>query len=147
MVKKAAPATTPASTPARRTKAEVIKLGRKYLAEWLTLAAGYGTLFYRVEHVSRSGMQRRIVLATIVDYSKRGKKPTLSRLMPGSVCNYSLSNDELDIVAKDWGYAYNRRAFVVGGSGMDMVFALVDHLLCISGIKKFNANDIDREIF
>jgi hypothetical protein len=42
--------------------------------------------------------------------------------------------DALDTVAKDWGFSFKYRAFVIGGCGMDMVFALIDGLAHKAGL-------------
>jgi hypothetical protein len=115
-------------------KEAIIAAGRKELRKWLEAAEKHGTIYYEITHTARSGMTRHIVLATI--RMVKGK-PVLWNLFPALPHEYYDGaratpwrdySAALDIVAKDWGYSFKRRAFVIGGCGMDMVFALVDDL-------------------
>jgi len=122
----------------KQTKTEqknaIVNAGRKALALWLTQAEEHGTIYYNIDSVSRSGMSRRIVLSTII--IGIDGKPFLSRLWPrvsDDMLTGSGSN-ELDIVAKDWGFDFTGRSFKVYGGGMDMVFALIDSLAKKAGL-------------
>lgn len=138
--------------PSKKDQA-IIDAGRKHLRAWLKDAEKHGTIYYAIESVSRSGMNRKIVLSTIV--KGRDGKPELMRLWPrlpddaaSSVGDYSSA---LDIVARDWGFSFKARAFDVGGCGMDMVFALVSRLARMADDKGTGANDyanrVRREAF
>jgi len=124
-----------------------VAAGRKYLARWLLAAYKHGGIVYDIPKVARSGMSRQIVLARIVpaETSKRKSRPPgpayIERLWPtplpdgpfGAGGQFSAA---LDAIAKDWGFSFKTRNFVVGGCGMDMVFALVDHLATKAGLTK-----------
>lgn len=114
--------------------------GRNYLKWWLQEAAKHGTIYYTIPHVARSGMSRRIVLGTIA----AGR---LITLWPNAVDGSGDIND-LDAIAKDWRFSFHHRAFVIGGCGMDMVFALIDDLAGMAGLNggKY-ANSVRREHF
>jgi len=115
----------------------IIAAGRKHLREWLIAAEKHGTIYYEVTHVARSGMSRRIVLQTI--RMVKGK-PVLDNLFP-SLPDTDFGGDwrqrsqASDIVARDWAFSFKYRAFIIGGCGMDMVFALIDHLAHLADIK------------
>ncbi|HEX9156010.1 MAG TPA: hypothetical protein VF819_10625 [Nitrospira sp.] len=112
----------------------VIQEGRKVLRTWLEAAELHGKIYYKIESVSRSGMNRRISLSTIIIGSDG--KPEIEKLWPTLPEGRGTSTfvDDLDIVAKDWGFSFNSRTFNVGGCGMDMVFWLVDNLAYKAGI-------------
>lgn len=113
-------------------KAQIVAAGRKSLAAWLSAAEEHGTIYYSIESVSRSGMQRTIKLATIIPRTtlERGKKVhrhELVALWPRLPDSFSQTHsDDLETVAKDWcNFSFDKRAFVVNGCGMDMVFHLI----------------------
>jgi hypothetical protein len=116
-----------ANVTKKEQRAAIIAAGRKHLRAFLNAAKRHGTIYYDVPSVSRSGMSRQIKLWTI-------SKGQLVRAWPGygdhgtpeiSALNYS---DVMDVIAKDWGFSFEKRSFVVSGCGMDMVFALIDDL-------------------
>jgi hypothetical protein len=121
----------------------IINAGRAVLKAWLIAAEKHGTIYYEITNVARSGMSRRIVLQTI--RMVKGK-PVLDNLFPGLPetdfgGDWKKRSDAVDMVAKDWGFSFKHRAFVVGGCGMDMVFALVDDLASKAGIKAIPNKD------
>ena len=98
--------------------------GRAYLRTFLDAARKHGTIYYTIPHVARTGMSRRIQLITVA-------KGGILRLWPGGLPDLdcpALDSDAMDVIARDWGFSYKHRAFVIGGCGMDMVFALIDDL-------------------
>lgn len=110
-----------------------IKGGRAFLKKWLLAAESHGTVYYRVPHVAKSGMSLRIVLATII----HSRRPAIVRLGPGietvpiSGIPYS---ESLDIIAKDWGFDWEKRSFLVRGTGSNMVLELLHKLVRMSGL-------------
>jgi hypothetical protein len=110
----------------------IISAGRAHLRTWLLAAEAHGTIYYNVQSVSRSGMNRKISLSTIIPYAGLGDqgKPGLVRLWPAlreesiprGAAEYTVA---LDVIARDWGFSFEARAFNVSGGNMDMVFALV----------------------
>ena len=44
----------------------IISAGRAHLRTWLLAAEAHGTIYYNVQSVSRSGMNRKISLSTIM---------------------------------------------------------------------------------
>jgi hypothetical protein len=138
-----------------------VAAGRKYLARWLLAAHKHGGIVYHIEKVARGGMSRQIVLARVVP-AKRGaaaRPAHVERLFPtvpesfykpveiGRNYGYAL-----DAVAKDWGFSFKAHNFPVSGSGMDMVFWLVDRLASKAGLGKPEfprgfANECKRESF
>lgn len=132
------PSSSAPRTPSR--KQLIIDAGRAHLRTWLLAAEEHGTIYYNVQSVSRSGMDRKIALSTIFPAKLIGdtSKPELVRCWPaipnvsvGSAHNaihefaFSEYNAALDIIARDWGFSFDARAFNVSGAGMDMVFQLV----------------------
>lgn len=126
---------TPSETPrAPSRKQLIISAGRAHLRTWLLAAEAHGTIYYNVQSVSRSGMNRKISLSTIMP-TRIGdeSKPDLVRLWPSlreesiprGAAEYTAA---LDVIARDWGFSWEARAFNVGGCGADMVFMLVYHL-------------------
>lgn len=147
-------------------KQAIIAAGRKELWRWLKQAEKHGTIYYEVTHVARSGMSRRIVLQTIAhkneEHRRAGRNESvgvdrvqLVNLFPSlpddDFPTWRDRSEALDIVAKDWGFSFKHRAFVIGGCGMDMVFAQVDYLASIAGLKgngaQSYANRVRRESF
>lgn len=130
------------------TKRDVaaVAAGRLYLADWLERAKEHGTIYYVIPSVSRSGMSRQIRLYTI-----DGRGPSMCHLWPGARPDYPADRygEDLDAIARDWGFSFDKRAFVVGGCGMDMVFALVDSLASKAGVggrgRDSYANTVRRE--
>jgi len=144
-----------------KTDEAAVAAGREYLAMWLREAHRHGGIVYDIPKVARSGMSRQIVLARVVP-AKRGGDPRparLERLFPTLPESFYKTGEggrsygyALDAVAKDWGFSYKNRTFVVGGCGMDMVFALVDNLARMAGLEKPEfkngfANECNRESF
>lgn len=123
----------------------ILASGRDYLGAWLLNALNHGTIYYTIPQVARSGMSRRIVLATIV---MRNGAPELSTLWPRSTAPDGDDNEALDLIAKDWRFSFKHRAFVIGGCGMNMVFALIDDLASTAGLEggKY-ANSVRHEHF
>jgi len=133
-----------------------IAAGRLYLAYWLTKAREHGTVYYTIPSVSRSGMSRQIRLYRID--SADGRPHDIVHLWP-SIRTADMSpeierggggfSSALDAIARDWGFSFDKRAFVVGGCGMDMVFALVDSLAAKAGLRGTGhdsyANTVRRE--
>jgi hypothetical protein len=121
-----------------------VAAGREYLAHWLREAHKHGGIVYDIPKVARSGMSRQIVLARVVP-AKRGGDPRpahIERLFPTLPESFYKTGEggrshgfALDAVAKDWGFSFKSRNFVIGGCGMNMVFALVDHLARIAGLE------------
>jgi hypothetical protein len=140
-------------TTKKDRKEAAVKAGRMALATWLHKAEKHGTIYYAIEQVSRSGMSRQIVLSTIV--KDKNRKLSLQRLWPSipwpSGASIEDHNEALDFVAADWGFSFKTRNFVIGGCGMDMVFALVDRLASLSGLEgrgaESYANRVRREAF
>jgi hypothetical protein len=140
---------------AKARKQAIIEAGRGALRKWLEGALAHGTIYYAIESVSRSGMNRKIVLATIVTDSKG--KPTLQRCWPGVTdADEGLFHDyveTLDVIARDWTFSFRARAFDVSGGGMDMVFHLIDRLARVAGLDDRTkyphgfANAVRRESF
>lgn len=127
-------------TTKKEHRDSIIAAGRASLKAWLIAAEKHGTIYYEVTNVAKSGMSRRIVLQTI--RTVKGK-PALWNLFPTlseDGADWRTHSTNLDMVAKDLGYSFKFRAFVVGGCGMDMVFALIDNLAHLAGI---NAKDCD----
>jgi hypothetical protein len=146
----------------------ILNAGRAHLKEWLLAAEAHGTIYYNVQSVSRSGMNRKIALSTIVyDKNDRGGRgeARLVRLWPGYgeqdlpeelTRGSGAFASTLDVIARDWGFSYDVRAFNVSGCGTDMVYALVDSLAHKAGIGKLDpdgdgrttyANRVRRESF
>jgi len=144
-----------------------VAAGREYLAQWLREAHKHGGIVYDIPKVARSGMSRQIVLARVVPAPSRhvrnavGTLPFVhahvERLWPkpiderlfGAGGQYGAA---IDAIAKDWGFSFKSRNFVIGGCGMDMVFALVDNLARMAGLEKPEfkngfANECERESF
>lgn len=113
------------------TKEEIRQAGRRYLRAWLLGALRSGTIYYTIPHVARSGMSRRITLHRVVGGEVRRLFPSLPKGSEPKV--YSAA---LDVVAKDWGFSFTHQSFVIGGCGMDMVFAQIDYLASIAGLGK-----------
>ncbi len=131
-------------------KEEIIKNGRIELFNWLTAAEAHGKIYYHIPSVSRSGMSRTISMRTIkVDLKE--DKIDLVRLWPSLPYDGQLKFPEynlaLDLVAKDWHFSFKKRAFEVGGCGMDMVFAQIDYLAHLAGITDGYANRVRHEEF
>jgi len=128
--------------PSKRDQ-EIIAAGRKELRAWLQAAEKHGTIYYAIESVSRSGMNRKIALSTIV--KGRSGKPELKRLWPSLPEGFDIGSRDyashLDPVARDWGFSFKAGAFDVGGCGMNMVFALVSRLARMADDKGTGAND------
>lgn len=151
--------TTSIAAPSR--KQLIIDAGRAHLKTWLLAAEEHGTIYHNVQSVSRSGMNRKIALATIIQRKgTRFGKPfpiELVRLWPACADNsHVLYSEALDVIARDWGFSFDARAFNVSGAGMDMTFWLVDHLASLAGIGKLDpagdgrssyANRVRREAF
>lgn len=126
----------------KHTKAQeaAITAGRAYLRTWLE---GCNHIYYTIPHVSRSGMVRHITLHKVLERTETSSGfPELVRLWPaydedlaGAASGCGTFADGLDAIAKDWGFAYEKRAFVVGGCGMDMVFSLIANLHAMAGLK------------
>lgn len=129
-----------------------VAAGREYLATWLREAHKHGGIVFDIPKVARSGMSRQIVLARVVPAKKTGKKTAggfweerpayIERLFPTLPESFYKTGEggrsygyALDAVAKDWRFSFKSRNFVVGGCGMDMVFALVDWLGELAGLK------------
>ena len=151
-----------------KTDEAAVAAGREYLAMWLREAHRHGGIVYDIPKVARSGMSRQIVLARVVpapsSHVRRaaGTLPFvhahIERLFPTLPESFYKPggrgySDALDAVALDWGFSFKSRNFVVGGCGMDMVFALVDHLARIAGLESSEfrghsfANACKREAF
>jgi hypothetical protein len=125
-------ATTTEPTKPSTKKSRIVRAvasGRRYLGWWLQQAADHGVIYYTIPHVASSGMSRRITLHTIIDGE-------LCRLWPsyakedearGGFGDFEHS-EGLDAIAKDWSFSFKHQKFVIGGCGMDMVFALVNDL-------------------
>lgn len=131
-----------------------IAAGRAELRRQLEAAEAMGGLYYLIPHVSRSGMERRIVLfygnptfKTIGACDPMVKvwpevpesiEREIESASPGSH-EWSLRSDRHriahDLIARDWGFSFKHRAFTVSGCGMDMAFWLVDHLATLAGIR------------
>jgi hypothetical protein len=159
-------------SPKVSRKQLIIAAGRAHLKAWLLAAEAHGTIYYNVQSVSRSGMNRKISLSTIIvrdvtEPEDHGMytHPELVRLWP-SYGEQDLPDEltrgsgnfgsTLDIIARDWGFSFDARAFNVSGTGMDMVYALVDDLAHRAGIGKLDpagdgrtsyANRVRREAF
>jgi hypothetical protein len=163
--------TTSAATSIRAPsrKQLIIDAGRAHLKTWLLAAEAHGTIYYNVQSVSRSGMNRKIALSTIIEATPKRQtaqpgKPELVRLWP-SIPDDKFNNlmrgasgypQALDEVARDWGFSWDARAFNVNGAGMDLVFWLIDNLASKAGIGKLDpqgdgrssyANRVRRESF
>lgn len=147
----------------KELKDAAIKAGRMQLAAWLHAAEAHGTIYYVIESVSRSGMSRKISLATIrMSRARKGekRKPELAKLWPSLPPAFEVEraganwSECLDAIGADWGFSWTARAFNVGGCGMDMVFALIDGLAAKAGLrgegltgKQSYANRVRRESF
>jgi hypothetical protein len=130
---------TSIATPATKVsrKQLIIAAGRAHLKAWLLAAEAHGTIYYNVQSVSRSGMNRKISLSTII--MARAEEPPcemraeLVRLWPSIpddkfndiMRGQSGYSEALDIVARDWSFSWEARAFNVSGCGQDMVHHLV----------------------
>jgi hypothetical protein len=155
---------TPPRAPSR--KQAIIATGRAHLKTWLLAAEAHGTIYYNIQSVSRSGMNRKISLSTIFMGSDgmadcrcgNYEKASLVRLWPSYGENASkfdtTYNEGLDIIARDWGFSFDARAFNISGCGMDMCFALVDSLAGLAGLNNHDgsakgcyANRVRRESF
>lgn len=123
--------------------------GRAYLHKWLSEAEQHGEIYYTIPHVARSGMSRRIVLATIryPALATDDQRPQLHAIWPRTLDPNGDSNETLEAIGRDWGFSFKHRAFIVGGCGMDMVFALVDDLAGKAGMPRGYANRVRREHF
>lgn len=124
--------TAPKVTKVSR-KQQIIDAGRAHLREWLIAAEAHGTIYYNIKSVSRSGMNRKIALSTIImGGDGTTSKASLVALWPqiGNETLYASSDYPqcLDIIARDWSFSFDARAFNVSGAGMDMTYALVDSL-------------------
>ena len=132
------------------TKRDVaaVAAGRLYLADWLSKAHEHGTIYYVIQSVSRSGMSRQIRLYTI---ARRDGGPAIVHLWPAAPEDYPANrySEDIDAIARDWGFSFDKRAFVVGGCGMDMVFALIDSLAHKAGVagagRSSYANSVRRD--
>jgi len=122
-------------------EARAIASGRIALAQWLAAAEVHGTVYYAIPRVARSGMSRNITLHAIVDGELSRLWPALDEATEANFVGDSHSR-ALDVVARDWLFSYDRRAFRVGGCGMDMVFWLVDHLASKAGMPTYTHRKI-----
>jgi hypothetical protein len=133
----------------KEAEAKIVAAGRKHLRAWLLAAEKHRTIYYTIDHVSRSGTFRTIKLATIKRNAKG--KAELVALWPGAdykaLVRSGAGNGDvaLDVIAKDWGFSFKRRAFEAHGCGIDMVFATVYKLAGKAFPYKATAKPSDRE--
>jgi|GEM_PF-3816823 len=127
------------------------------LRTWLLRAKAYGVIYYNIPNISRSGMSRDIQLARL-DVST----DALGNLIPVPFRLYPEIGDRPDTIsdvmswydignahaARVLDYNWKRNAFVIGGCGMDMVFALINRLARVAEIGGDYANHVKRsELF
>lgn len=109
----------------KEAAAAAVAAGREHLRAWLDAAKAHGRVYYAIKSVSRSGMNRKIALATIRDGELVALWPSIPSGHGLERGDYVAYNAALDSIAKDWRFSFEKRAFYIGGCGMDMVFALV----------------------
>lgn len=125
------------------------------LRGWLKQAVKCGRVYYLVNSVSRNGDRRSITLATIACGNVR--PPHLDFFWPSVVPQYSTDDPgvearallgghsaSLDVAAKVLSFDFKRRAFVISGGGMDMVYALLSNLGTIAGVSDEAIQSIGR---
>ena len=125
---------------------ELTAFGKRnaWLVDFLRTAYRHGSIYYRIESVSRSGMSRTISLYTarvvtgdtygpMVESSNNlrefsgdnGPEARIVRLWPA----HDMSEADRRAIGWQWSHGSSDvRAFRVHGCGMDMVFHLVDTL-------------------
>lgn len=91
------------------------------LYNWMLTAAAYGTIYVNVRRVSRSGMSRDISLYTIGFNEHR---PSLMKAVP----DFSFDTKVYASIKRRTLWNDKEGCFRIGGSGMDMAFALIYHL-------------------
>lgn len=89
------------------------------------------TVFYLIPHVARSGMSRRIELF----YPQKGGGVDV--VWPDYEPGEGTTAHDLETLRKRIDWSRRHRCFVIGGCGMDMVFALVDHLGSVFGFENW----------
>lgn len=127
-----------------RKRAKVARRAMPRLAAWCARVDRTGEVHYLIPHVARSGMSRWIELfhcgksggADVCwpDTEPTDKREVGDRL--GRPRGAEVTDAEFRQYVKDYretfrrlpGWQWRRRCFVVGGCGMDMVFATVDAL-------------------
>jgi hypothetical protein len=113
--------------------ATIVNAGRSHLASQLRLMLDAGECWY-VAQASKSNMSATVKLSycAIVD-----GKPTIKAIWPGIPDNVWTETCQatgldysavLDIVAKDWGFSYDKRAWKVGGCGFNRVQHVLGNL-------------------
>jgi hypothetical protein len=127
----------------------VIQAGRGVLLEWLSRAEAHGTIYATVPGPPRT--LARFNLYTIITKPRgpgfsRVDSPELVKLWPTlplnvEGCEIDVGADSsdytkaVDLIARDWGFSFERRCFVNNGGGMDMLFDLVDRISVTAGIR------------
>lgn len=106
----------------RERREAAIQAGREYAREWLIDAERHGAIYYTIPHVARSGMTRHVVLGTVRPVRETHR---LENLWPRTLDPDGTPSDILDIIAKDWGFSFKHRAFIVGGCGFDAVHHVI----------------------
>lgn len=132
----------------KQAKEAAIEAGRAKLFSWLSEAIDHGIIWSQTETTS-SGMTRYVKLYRVTNESA---SPEIDMLWPGvpaldrdaetTLGGYS---DALTVVARDWGFDFKKRAFVVKGTGFNAVYDALETLGYKAGLDKVAAK-VKREI-
>ena len=127
-------------------RGEAARVAMPEAAKWCARAAEVGTVHYLVPHVARSGMSRRIEL--FVSMPDGGIEPFWPdrepETKPGeSVKEFRARAKAYKETFRRLSWSWKHRCFVVGGCGMDMVFATMDGIGDVFGYYDFG-NTIQR---
>lgn len=142
------------------SEAARVRMARAVMPElyaWLCAAKRHGTIYYVVQHVSRSGMSRDIILHTIKDGTLCVAWPDSEATIPRDAARYAgstggeLTRAQFAAYRRHYkdtfgrlSFRYSKRAFVMGGCGMDMVFACIYNLGGVFGLPDLG-NTVRRE--
>jgi len=125
---------------------KIIEAGRGVLLGWLSRAEAHGTIYATVPGPTRTTARFNLYTIVTKPQLSRAEPPELVKLwptLPGNAegCEIDVGAESSDytkaveLIARDWGFSFERRCFAINGGGMDMLFDLVDRLSVTAGIR------------
>lgn len=130
--------TSTAPIKTKKEAEEVIReAGRANLRKFFETAKRRGNrVHFTIPQRSRSGMSRQIQLFVVTDdhridmlwpsyYGVYQNGSSEAKRLEEAIAKLGDWKAASEVVRKDWGFNIDKRAFVVGGCGMDMVFHLI----------------------